>query len=86
MADCGTECWATPPPPTPGYARLKAGVPTNMPIYLNWLDCWSHLSAIGQLKRGSSLLWRYYSGPYMSSTIESSGRRVHAQAFKYSLQ
>lgn len=65
---------------------LKAGVPTNMPIYLNWLDCWSHLSAIGQLKRGSSLLWRYYSGPYMSTSMESSGRRVLAQAFPYSLQ
>ncbi|GIY90093.1 hypothetical protein CDAR_231741 [Caerostris darwini] len=64
---------------------LKAGLPSNMPIYNGWLDCWSHLSAIGQLKRGSSLLWRYYSGPYMSSGYESSGRRVLAQAFPYSL-
>ncbi|XP_023237640.1 mitochondrial carrier homolog 2-like [Centruroides sculpturatus] len=44
---------------------LAAGVPPNMPIYANWTDCWSHLSAIGQLKRGSSILWRYYQGPYM---------------------
>lgn len=43
---------------------LAAGVPPNMPIYVNWTDCWSHLSAIGQLKRGSSILWRYYQGPY----------------------
>ncbi|XP_067145112.1 mitochondrial carrier homolog 2-like, partial [Centruroides vittatus] len=44
---------------------LAAGIPPNMPIYANWTDCWSHLSAIGQLKRGSSILWRYYQGPYM---------------------
>ncbi|KAG8182158.1 hypothetical protein JTE90_014567 [Oedothorax gibbosus] len=66
---------------------LKAGLPGNMPIYVNWTDCWSHLSAIGQLKRGSSILWRYYSGPYMSATLGgSTGRRVHAQAFPYSMQ
>lgn len=60
---------------------LKAGIPPNMPIYANWYDCWSHLSAIGQLKRGSSILWRYYSGPYISKTLaESNGRRAHAQA------
>lgn len=42
---------------------LAAGLPPNMPIYISWTDCWSHLSAIGQLKRGSSILWRYYQGP-----------------------
>ncbi|KAF7396039.1 hypothetical protein HZH68_010089 [Vespula germanica] len=42
---------------------LVAGLPPNMPIYNSWLDCWSHLSSINQLKRGSSLLWRYYTGP-----------------------
>lgn len=42
---------------------LVAGVPPQMPIYGNWLDCWAHLSATNQLKRGSSLLWRYYTGP-----------------------
>lgn len=42
---------------------LVAGVPPQMPIYTNWLDCWSHLSTTNQLKRGSSLLWRYYTGP-----------------------
>ncbi|XP_015171611.1 PREDICTED: mitochondrial carrier homolog 2-like [Polistes dominula] len=42
---------------------LVAGLPPNMPIYNNWLDCWSHLSSINQVKRGSSLLWRYYTGP-----------------------
>ncbi|XP_011314223.1 mitochondrial carrier homolog 2-like [Fopius arisanus] len=42
---------------------LPAGVPPRMPIYGNWLDCWRHLSSINQSKRGSSLLWRYYTGP-----------------------
>ncbi|GBM29339.1 Mitochondrial carrier 2 [Araneus ventricosus] len=64
---------------------LKAGLPGNMPIYASWLDCWSHLSAIGQLKRGSSLLWRYYNGPFMPGGFEPSNRRVYAQAFPYSL-
>ncbi|XP_076245767.1 mitochondrial carrier homolog 2 isoform X2 [Calliopsis andreniformis] len=42
---------------------LVAGLPPQMPIYNSWLDCWSHLSATNQLKRGNSLLWRYYTGP-----------------------
>ncbi|XP_032677266.1 mitochondrial carrier homolog 2 isoform X2 [Odontomachus brunneus] len=42
---------------------LVAGMPPQMPIYKDWLHCWSHLSANNQLKRGSSLLWRYYTGP-----------------------
>lgn len=42
---------------------LAAGMPPHMPIYTSWTDCWSHLKAQNQLKRGSSLLWRYYSGP-----------------------
>jgi len=58
---------------------LKAGLPDNMPIYIDWRDCWSHLSAIGQLKRGSSLLWRYYSGPYITP-YSGSSKKAHAQA------
>lgn len=42
---------------------LAAGYPPNMPFYSNWLDCWKHLSKEKQLKRGSSLLFRYYTGP-----------------------
>ncbi|XP_057333959.1 mitochondrial carrier homolog 2-like [Microplitis mediator] len=42
---------------------LAAGSPPHMPIYTSWIDCWRHLSATNQLKRGSSLLWRYYTGP-----------------------
>ncbi|EZA60416.1 Mitochondrial carrier-like protein [Ooceraea biroi] len=45
--------------------RLVAGLPPHMPIYKNWMHCWSHLSSHNQLKRGSSLLWRYYTGPQM---------------------
>lgn len=42
---------------------LMAGSPPHMPIYTSWLDCWSNLSEKNQLKRGSSLLLRYYTGP-----------------------
>lgn len=31
--------------------------------YKNWKDCWSRLAAINVLRRGSSLLFRYYTGP-----------------------
>ncbi|EFX71520.1 hypothetical protein DAPPUDRAFT_201699 [Daphnia pulex] len=41
---------------------LAAGQPPHMPIYVNWTDCWSHLSRNNQLKRGSSIVWRYYTG------------------------
>ncbi|XP_067002548.1 mitochondrial carrier homolog 2 [Anabrus simplex] len=42
---------------------LVAGKPPHMPIYSSWTDCWSHLSRTNQIKRGSSLIWRYYVGP-----------------------
>jgi carrier protein len=32
-------------------------------IYSGWIDCWSRLSKQAQLKRGSSLFWRRYTGP-----------------------
>ncbi|KAJ9574673.1 hypothetical protein L9F63_008205, partial [Diploptera punctata] len=51
---------------------LIAGKPPHMPIYTTWTDCWSHLSRTNQLKRGSSLLFRYYTGPQ----IEIQGRSV----------
>ena len=41
---------------------LAAGQPPHMPIYVNWTDCWAHLSRNNQLKRGSSIIWRYYTG------------------------
>ncbi|KAB0796921.1 hypothetical protein PPYR_10982 [Photinus pyralis] len=44
---------------------LAAGSPPNMPFYNSWLDCWSDLSRRNQLKRGSSLLIRYYVGPQL---------------------
>jgi len=42
---------------------LAAGYPPRMPLYTGWLDCLSHLRSQGQLKRGSSLIFRYYTGP-----------------------
>lgn len=42
---------------------LAAGMPPLMPMYSNWSDCWFDLSNRQQLKRGSSLLIRYYTGP-----------------------
>lgn len=44
---------------------LIIGSPTYMPHYNSWLDCWLDLSKKNQLKRGSSLLVRYYTGPHI---------------------
>ena len=38
---------------------LAAGYPPHMPFYNSWVDTWRHLSRENQLKRGSSLLFRY---------------------------
>lgn len=42
---------------------LAAGYPPHMPLYKGSIDCWRHLSSQKQLKRGSSLMFRYYTGP-----------------------
>ena len=42
---------------------LAAGYPPNMPFYGDWVDIFRSLSRENQLKRGSSLLFRYYTGP-----------------------
>ena len=42
---------------------LAAGYPPMMPFYTSWWDCLKRLKAEGQLKRGSSLFFRYYTGP-----------------------
>jgi len=44
-------------------SQLAAGNPPHMENYGCWMDCFSDLRARGQLKRGSSLFWRYYAGP-----------------------
>lgn len=41
---------------------LAAGSLSNMPAYKNWIDCWHQLSRENALKRGSSMLFRYYTG------------------------
>lgn len=45
---------------------LAAGFPPFMPFYANWVDVWSHLYRENQLKRGSSLLFRKYTGPQVT--------------------
>nr|XP_006125362.2 mitochondrial carrier homolog 1 [Pelodiscus sinensis] len=37
---------------------LRAGLPPYAPVFTSWIQCWRHLSAQGQLFRGSSLLFR----------------------------
>ncbi|XP_077190453.1 mitochondrial carrier homolog 1 isoform X3 [Paroedura picta] len=37
---------------------LRAGLPPYAPVFSSWIHCWRHLSAEGQLFRGSSLLFR----------------------------
>lgn len=61
---------------------LIAGLPPQMPIYNSWLDCWSHLSATNQLKRGNSLLWRYYTGPQ----VIINGKPIPINKYNFHLQ
>ncbi|XP_014677354.1 PREDICTED: mitochondrial carrier homolog 2-like [Priapulus caudatus] len=42
---------------------LVAGSPPAMPHYTGWIDCWKQLSREHALKRGSSMMVRYYTGP-----------------------
>ncbi|XP_026474363.1 mitochondrial carrier homolog 2-like [Ctenocephalides felis] len=44
-------------------SRLAASKPPHMPTFNNWQECWAHLKQRGELKRGSSLLWRFYRPP-----------------------
>lgn len=55
---------------------LVAGYPPSMPLYTGWIDCLSHLRKQGQLKRGSSLIFRYYTGPQ----VIVNGRAIPANA------
>jgi len=55
---------------------LAAGYPPSMPLYSGWLDCMKHLRHQGQLKRGSSLIFRYYTGPQ----VIVGGRAIPANA------
>ncbi|XP_064603417.1 mitochondrial carrier homolog 1-like [Liolophura sinensis] len=58
---------------------LVAASPPNMPIYRGWVDCWRQLSKAHQLKRGSSLFWRYYNGP-----VTRIGSRLVAMDYAFS--
>ncbi len=48
---------------SPLRSGLAAGYPPHMPLYQNWNECFRHLSRTGQLKRGSAMFFRYYTGP-----------------------
>lgn len=40
-------------------ASLESAALSGRDPYADWIECWRHLSANGQLKRGSSMFWRY---------------------------
>ncbi|OAD62091.1 Mitochondrial carrier like protein 2 [Eufriesea mexicana] len=61
---------------------LIAGLPPQMPIYNSWLDCLSHLWSTNQLKRGNSLLWRYYTGPQ----VLINGKLIPLNKYNFHLQ
>lgn len=61
---------------TVSRSGLVAGYPPRMPLYTGWMDCLKHLWAQGQLKRGSSLIFRYYTGPQ----VIVNGRVIPASA------
>lgn len=63
-------------------SALIAGKPPQMPLYTSWLDCWSHLSRTNQLKRGSSILYRYYTGPQI--VIQGRYVAVNKNGFQHS--
>jgi len=44
-------------------ASIRAAQPPHMPVYSSSFACFRHLSLTGGLKRGSTLLWRAYTGP-----------------------
>ncbi|KAI1293715.1 Mitochondrial carrier -like protein 2 [Halotydeus destructor] len=41
----------------------------NPNFQCDWSECWRHLSSMGQLKRGSSLFWRYQASLYPAKGI-----------------
>lgn len=41
-------------------SKLHNGAPLFMPNYKSWTHCWTHLNATNSLKRGSSIILRYY--------------------------
>jgi len=51
--------------------RVSAGAPPMMPVYSGWLECYTHLRSVNGLKRGSSVLWRRYTGPVFLKGTDS---------------
>jgi carrier protein len=60
-------------------SSLNAARPPNMSAtFTSSIGCWRHLRDEGQIMRGSSLLWRYYSGPQ----VVIGGRVIPLEPFK----
>jgi carrier protein len=60
-------------------SSLKAAHPSYMPgSYTTWVGCWRFLYAENQIQRGSSVLWRYYTGPQ----VIIGGRPIPLEPFK----
>ncbi|CAG0916408.1 unnamed protein product [Notodromas monacha] len=56
---------------------LAGGMPPRMPVYTNWIHCYSHIRSLGQLNRGGSLGGRYYVyGPSAISLASSQKKRL----------
>lgn len=60
---------------------LAAGYPPHMPFYTSSLDCARHLNKEKQLKRGASLLFRYYTGPQV--IVGDRVMAVNSSSFKF---
>ncbi|XP_014673276.1 PREDICTED: mitochondrial carrier homolog 2-like [Priapulus caudatus] len=58
------------------HSGLAAGSPPNMLHFRNWIHCWRHLSRENALKRGSSMLFRYYTPPVIMAVEEPIGSKV----------
>jgi len=63
---------------------LIAGYPPCMPFYTGWRDCFSDLRQRNQLKRGASLIFRYYTGPQV--IVGDKMMRVSAHMFESPLK
>jgi len=69
---------------TVSRSGLASGFPPHMPLYSGWLDCFSDLRERHQLKRGASLIFRYYTGPQV--LVGDSMVRVNSSMFKSPLK
>ncbi|XP_037938718.1 mitochondrial carrier homolog 2-like [Teleopsis dalmanni] len=57
-------------------SRLMAASPPMMPMYRNSIDCWNHLSSLGELKRGNAFFLRYVPGPRKNNYISQTNYSI----------